>query len=159
MKSRARFPATTTTITITIIGLLLGSCSGGDPGGKTATNDPKACATDAPITGAELATLPKGLELDGWGTITKVTEQAGFVGAELISDMTIVELYPEISRAVRDGGYETISGDNEGFEAELFFQKESNTGTFLLREGPCKGQVTVKLIYGAAKGTGQGAGG
>ncbi|HYN37124.1 MAG TPA: hypothetical protein VEV82_09145, partial [Actinomycetota bacterium] len=73
----------------------------------------------------------------------------GYVGAEAISETSIVELYPEISRAVRAGGYETISGENEGFEAELFFQKGENIGSFLLRKGPCEGQVTVKLIYGS----------
>lgn len=147
MESRVWFQPTMVVLAV----LCLGGCSGASSGSG---GGPQACASDAPVTGPKLDTLPQGLDLDEWGVITKVTEKAGFVGAELVSDLTIVELYPEISRAVRDGGYETISGDNEGFEAELFFQKGSNTGTFLLREGPCKNQVTVKLIYGAAKGGG-----
>ena len=129
----------------------LSACSGGDAGGKTAATDPQDCQPKA-YSGSRLKTLPPKLPFDEWGTIIKVTERAGFVGAEVISELTIIELYPEISRAVRDGGYETVSGENEGFEAELFFQKGPNTGTFLLREGPCKEQVTLKLIYGAAKG-------
>ena len=144
---------------VVLVGLLTGACSGGDGAEKTSAVDPQVCATDSPVTGSDLDTLPKGLPLEEWGAIIKVTRRAGFSGAELISDLTIVELYPEISRAVRDGGYQTISGENEGFEAELFFQKGPNTGTFLLREGPCKGQVTVKLIYGAAQGAGKGTGG
>ena len=79
----------------------------------------------------------------------KVEKRKGFVGAQLITETTIVELFPEISRAVVAGGYEQISSENEGFEAEMFFRKGADTGTFLLRKGPCKGQVTVKLIYGS----------
>ena len=132
--------------------LFLAAC-GGD-GGDSAAN-PQECSTPAAVAGAKLDILPPKLPFEKWGTIIKVTERAGFVGAELISKLTIVELYPEISRAIQNGGYQTISGENEGFEAELFFQKGPNTGTFLLREGPCKGDVTVKLIYGAAKGAGR----
>ena len=120
--------------------------------------DPKACATDQPVTGNELELLPENLPLEEWGVIVEVSKRQGFVGAQAISDLTIVELYPEISRAVRAGGYATISGENEGFEAELFFQKGDDTGTFLLREGPCKGQVTIKLIYGSTP-DGKGGGG
>ena len=134
---------------IVVGALLLAACSG--DGGDSA-GDPQDCSTPAPVRGAKLNTLPPKLPFEEWGTIIKVTERAGFVGAELISKLTIVELYPEISRAIQNGGYQTVSGENEGFEAELFFQKGPNTGTFLLREGPCKSDVTVKLIYGAAKG-------
>lgn len=137
-------------LVLVVIALSLAACSDGSADGSAAEN-PQNCDPKA-YTGAKLKTLPKKLPFDEWGTIIKVTEKAGFVGAEVISEVQIVELYPEISRAVRDGGYETVSGENEGFEAELFFQKGPNTGTFLLREGPCKEQVTLKLIYGAAKG-------
>ena len=126
---------------------LVAACSGGD--GGTSATDPAACATDNPVAESDLERLPKGLPLDEWGTVLKVQNREGYVGAEMISETIIVELYPEISRAVRAGGYETISGENEGFEAELFFQKGQNIGSFLLRKGPCEGQVTVKLIYGS----------
>jgi hypothetical protein len=145
------FPRRRTVSIAALLVLSLAACSGGDGAEKASVTDPQDCEPKA-YSGSKLKTLPPKLPFDDWGTIIKVTERAGFVGAEVISELTIVELYPEISRAVRDGGYETVSGENEGFEAELFFQKGPNTGTFLLREGPCKEQVTLKLIYGAAKG-------
>ena len=130
--------------------LLLTGCSGDADGNKSGRpRDPQACATDQPITGKQLDVLPEGLPLDEWGVVVEVSERRGYVGAQAISDLTVVELYPEISRAVRAGDYLTISGENEGFEAELFFQKGDDTGTFLLRKGPCEGQVTIKLIYGS----------
>lgn len=81
----------------------------------------------------------------------KVSTRRGFVGAQAITETSIVELYPELSRRVRSEGYQQISGENEGFEAEIYFQKGRDTGAFLLREGPCEGQVTVRLIYGSAQ--------
>lgn len=135
------------------VALLLAAC-GSDANGTDngRPQDPQACATDEPITGRALDDLPENLPLDEWGAVVEVSKRRGYVGAQAISDLTVVELYPEISRAVRDGGYLTISGENEGFEAELFFQKGDDTGTFLLRKGPCKGQVTIKLIYGSTPG-------
>ena len=136
----------------------LPACGGGgsnDPG--SSPQDPQVCATDQPITGRALEDIPSDLPLGEWGAVVEVSKRRGYVGAQVISDLTVVELYPEISRAVRAGGYATISGENEGFEAELFFQKGDDTGTFLLRKGPCQGQVTVKLIYGSTPSKSGGA--
>ena len=139
--------ATAVTAIAVLVLSALAACSGGD--GGTGATDPEVCSTDNPVDESDLERLPKGLPLDEWGAVLKVQNREGYVGAEVISETSIVELYPEISRAVRAGGYETISGENEGFEAELFFQKGQNIGSFLLRKGPCEGQVTVKLIYGS----------
>ena len=140
---------------ILVVGLaaLLGACGGDADGADGNPRDPRACATDDPVAEQDLGLLPEGLPLDEWGTVIAVSERRGFVGAEAISETAIVELYPEITRAVRDGDYVTISAENEGFEAEVFFQKGRDTGTFLLRKGPCKGQVTIKLIYGSSPQT------
>ena len=144
------FPIGRTGVIAAGLALCLSACgSDADGGSDQAPQDPQACATDQPITGAGLDDLPENLPLDEWGAVVEVSKRRGYVGAQAISDLTVIELYPEISRAVRAGGYVTISGENEGFEAELFFQKGDDTGTFLLRKGPCTGQVTIKLIYGS----------
>ena len=119
---------------------------GGDGDGKS--SDPQACSTE-PVPSGELPEMPKNLSLEKYGTIVQASTRAGYVGAKAISETTVVELYPQLNRDILDGGYEIISGENEGFEAEVFFRKGRNTGTFLVREGPCKGQVTVRLLYGA----------
>ena len=119
-------------------------------GGGANAQDPKACSTDNPVAEEKLTGLPEGLPLEEWGTITRVDKSRGFIGAMAITEISIVELYPEITRAIQTNGYKQISGENEGFEAEVFFQKGTDTGTFLLRKGPCEGQVTVRLIYGSS---------
>jgi hypothetical protein len=127
---------------------LLTACGGGGSDGASSP-DPQVCSTADPVDAAKLTVLPKDLPLDDWGAVMRVERKKGYVGAQVITETSIIELYPEISRAVLAGGYETISSENEGFEAELFFRKGPDTGTFLLRKGPCKGQVTVRLLYGS----------
>ena len=130
------------------LALFMFACSE-DGTGPTAAS--AACST-SPAPEDELAVLPDDLPLDEFGSVIQASERQGFVGAEVITETTIVELYPELSRLISENGFQTISGENEGFEAEIFFTKGKNTGSLLLREGPCKGQITIKLLYGAAPG-------
>jgi hypothetical protein len=84
-------------------------------------------------------------------------EEGGFVQARIVSETKIVELYPPIARSLLDNGYEILSGDNEGFEAEIFFRRgKGANGNLYMREGPCEGQVTLTLTYGAATDGGGG---
>ena len=65
---------------------------------------------------------------------------------EVITEQKIVEVDPPLQRAILDAGYEILSHDNEGFEAEIFFARGSKSvGTIIMREGPCEGQATLRL--------------
>jgi hypothetical protein len=84
-------------------------------------------------------------------------EERGFAQARIVSETAIVELYPPIARSMLDNGYTILSGDNEGFEAEIFFKRGRDlNGTLYMREGPCRDQVTLTLTYGSARIGGQG---
>jgi hypothetical protein len=124
------------------LALVLPSC--GSDSGSEAT---APCPETTPAAASQLDNLPEDLPLDKWGTVTEVSIRAGYVGAEAITDTQIVELYPVLSRHLMSHGFVTVSGENEGFEAEIFFQKSKAPGSFLLREGPCKGDVTIKLLF------------
>lgn len=63
-----------------------------------------------------------------------------------MSELTVVELYPPLARAILDAGYEIVSADNEGFEAEIYFGDDRTTGAYRLRKAPCRQQVIVKLL-------------
>ncbi len=109
----------------------------------------RAIALSFPPEVGDLGRLPDDLPLGEWGKVYKLRISRGFLGAEATSKMGIVEAFPPIYRQVLDAGYEVLSADNEGFEAELFFARGAKTtGTLLLREGPCKGEITIRLIYG-----------
>jgi hypothetical protein len=101
---------------------------------------------------SDLGLLPRDVELDRYATITEVSVADDYLNATAVTDATVVELDPELQRALVNAGYEIIGHDNEGFEAEIFFARSQETlGTFRLREGPCEGQVTVRFLYTSAR--------
>jgi hypothetical protein len=133
-------------VTVFVLAFVLSSC------GEGANPDAAACTQPKPASTSQKAKLPRDLPLDKWGEVTVVSFRAGYVGAEAITDTQIVELYPVLSRHLMKHGFVTVSGENEGFEAEIFFQKGKAPGSFLLREGPCQGDVTIKLLFEVKKG-------
>ncbi len=133
----------------TLLACALVLSAAGCGSGDGSPRGPRVCSTESPAPDEDLALLPDDIPLDDWGTVVQVAKRRGYVGARAITESTIVELYPQLSKHIRLQGFQTISGENEGFEAEIFFTKGPNTGSFLLRQGPCKGQVTIKLLFGA----------
>ena len=128
---------------------LAGACGTGSPGDSA--SPPAASCTSAPPP-ADTSDLPPDLPVDELADVVELRVRKGFLAAQGVTDLSIVELYPQLSRALLDSDYEIISGDNEGFEAEIFFRRgRGTTGTYLLREGPCEGQVTLRLLYGSKR--------
>ena len=108
------------------------------------------CELPEPV--ADLSELPRGLPMDAWGNVTEIEVSDGFLSATAVTETGIIELYPVMARAVSESGHTILAGDNEGFEAEIFFERgEGTTGTFRLREGPCAEQVTIRLLYEAER--------
>ena len=118
---------------------LIAACGGG---GEPAA----ACVTPPPVQ--DTSDLPTGLPLAEFGTVTDAGRDGTNRYGEIITETTIVELYPPMARALLDAGYQILSSENEGFEAEIFFAKGRKvTGAYRLREGPCGDLVTVRLLY------------
>jgi hypothetical protein len=120
--------------------LVLGGC-----GGASTPASPEACPEPTPVT--DLSLMPRDLPLQKYTTITQISVKRGFLAVVSTSDRQVVELFPELSRALVAGGYDIRSSDNEGFEAEIYFSRRSTLGSFRMREGPCEGEVTVRLSY------------
>lgn len=92
--------------------------------------------------------MPRSLDQRSHGRIVETGRRSGFTAVRLLSDKTVVELYPELARGLLDAGHDILSGDNEGFEAEIFFAlRDGRTGRYVLREGPCRDEVTVHILY------------
>ncbi len=116
--------------------------------GGSAPADPERCELPHPVD--DLSLLPRDVPLDDWGIVDQLEVKEGFLAARAVTETQIVELYPVIARATVEEGYTILSGDNEGFEAEIFFKRgKATTGNYFLREGPCEGQVTIRLLYGS----------
>ena len=128
--------------------LMLMSCGGGEGEGSAG---PTPCPL--PAAGGNERLLPKGLELTKYGVLAEADVSRGFVTARVVSETQIVELYPPIARSLVASGFKILSGDNEGFEAEIFFKRgPDETGNLYMREGPCTGQVTLRLSVGRPRG-------
>lgn len=88
------------------------------------------------------------LDQTAHGDVVEVGRRRGFTAVKLISQETVVELYPQFARALLEGDHVIVSGDNEGFEAEIFFTlRDGRPGRYVLREGPCPDDVTVTILY------------
>lgn len=116
----------------------------GDNGSSPAA-EPTPCTTPAELSHAR---LPSDFRLDEFADIVDVEDGRHILRAEAVTTTSIIELYPPLAHSVLDAGFEILAGDNEGFEAEIFFASKRRTGAYRLREGPCEDLVTIKLVYG-----------
>ena len=117
-----------------------------------------ACSTDdgrlaqeceSPKAAADLSALPEGIALEEYGTVVRARVKNGFVGAQAVADAGVDKLYTPLLNLLKDGGYEVVGEDNEGFEAEIFFTRQANSGSLILRQGECVGATNITLTYGA----------
>ena len=123
--------------------LAIAGC-GGDSKGDRQT---AVCPEITPAS--DLSLIPKDITLDRHSTVTTVAKSRGFIGVVAVSDRKVVELFPILSRALVDSRYVIRSSDNEGFEAEIFFTSDRNTGSLILRQDDCAGATNIILTYGA----------
>ena len=122
-------------------------------GGKPAATQPTPCATP-PALERQSSFLEK-FPLSTWGTVTALETKGKYASIQVIAKDTIVEMHPRIAREVIDRKYTIIGADNEGFESEIYFARHGKFyGAFQLREGPCKGLITIRLLYLRKPGSG-----
>ncbi|MFN2589101.1 MAG: hypothetical protein ABR613_13430 [Actinomycetota bacterium] len=126
--------------------VMLAACGGDDRAAPSATPCPPHPAVAVPRS------LPRALDQTHHGEVVDVGRRGGFSAVTLISEATVVELYPQLARGLIEGGHEILAGDNEGFEAEIFFGlRDGRTGRYVLREGPCRDEVTLHILWEDAK--------
>lgn len=125
--------------------LLVGcSGSGGDAAPRTTP-----CPSAEPIS--DLSLLPKDIDLSDFGDVVSARVRRGFLVAEVHSDRLIVEADPPLQRDLIAKGYQILSHDNEGFEAEIYFARGPKVvGTYTLRE-LCEGRIKISLVYGSKR--------
>jgi hypothetical protein len=104
---------------------------------------------EPPKAAANLAVLPEGIALQEYGTVVRARKKNGFVGAQAVAEGEVDKLYTPLLNLLKDGGYEIVGEDNEGFEAEIFFTRQASSGSLILRQGNCAGSTNIILTYGA----------
>lgn len=132
-------------LSLLIVGFLLAGCGSGSD--KQASAQPTPCPSVVPLR--ERSALPDDISLSSYGTIISQEVKSGFLISEARSDLLVIEADPMIQRDLLEHGFEILSHDNEGFEAEIFFARgETYVGTFSLHD-LCEGQIRIKLVLGA----------
>lgn len=127
---------------MTAVFVVTGACRGGGAAAPSAT----ACPEQPPV--AAPRSLPRVLDQTERGRVVEVGRRRGFSAVTVVTGESVVELYPQLARGLIEGGHEILAGDNEGFEAEIFFGlRDGSTGRYVLREGPCRDQVTLHILY------------
>jgi hypothetical protein len=105
--------------------------------------DPCPPPTAAPP--AQIALLPAGLSFADVGTVTRVRRDKQNVMVRAVTTKPLNEVTVLIQDAVAAAGYQPAGMDNEGFEAEVFF----NTGSYaggLARVRRCRTRWDVDLV-------------
>ena len=119
---------------------LTAGCGGGD-----AAQD--ACQTPQPAPAAQTTLLPDGLSFDQIGTVTSVEKDERNVNVEAVTTKPLDEATVLIQDAVTAAGYRPAGMDNEGDEAEVFFQSGSvAAGQARLEESACGGRWDIDLV-------------
>jgi hypothetical protein len=131
-------------IAMAALAVVLAGCSGGS--GDDAAGAGAGCPSPSSAPPAETALLPPGLSFDGIGTVTHVESANDHVTVHAVSTRPLDEVTVLIQDAVTAAGYRPAGMDNEGDEAEVFF----NLGSFAagqaeLREADCEGQWDIDL--------------
>ncbi|HYO60990.1 MAG TPA: hypothetical protein VEU29_03735 [Actinomycetota bacterium] len=135
-------------IALIAIPFVVTGCGGGGGAAPAASLDP--CSQ--PLSVAEPEGVPPALDQAHHGYVADVGHRRGYRAVTVVTRETIVELYPHLARDLVENDHEIVAGDNEGFEAEIFFElHDGRAGRYILREGPCKGDVTVNILYEETK--------
>ena len=91
--------------------------------------------------------MPAGLSFDRIGTVTRVRKNGRHVVVRAVTTKPLDEVTVLIQDAVTAAGYRPAGMDNEGFEAEVFFNTASfAAGQALVRAAACAGRWDVDLV-------------
>ena len=122
------------------LALTAAGCGGGD-------DAQEACGAPTAAPPAEIALMPAGLSFDQVGTVTRVTRDERNVTVEAVTTKPLDEVTVLIQDAVTAAGYRPAGMDNEGDEAEVFFQAGSlAAGQARLEESDCEGRWDIDLV-------------
>ena len=105
------------------------------------------CPEPSAASSAETALMPSGLSFDQVGTVTRVRRRdVNHVTVKAVTTKPPDESTVLIQEAVTAAGYRFTGMDNEGTEAEVFFNSGSvAAGLALVRQSACAGRWDIDL--------------
>jgi hypothetical protein len=112
----------------------------------TGADSKDGCGTPEAAPAEETAVMPEGMSFDQVGTVTSVERDGDELKVEAVSTKPLDELTVLIQDAVTPAGYQPAGTDNEGDEAEVFFQSGTlAAGQAEVRESDCEGRWDIEL--------------
>lgn len=121
--------------------LLLAAAAACNRGGDAAV--PADCGVPTPDPAAEARLIPGPFLLGGDADVASAGRRRGGVTAVLSTPLSVQDALPVYKKALARGGFELVSEDNEGFEAELYFKQGERLGAIQLRRTLCDDVVVV----------------
>lgn len=86
--------------------------------------------------------MPENLLPEGSEIAKSAAERGGFITAVNVP-LSVQEAFEFYKKAVKEAGYESISVDNEGFEAELYLRRNKRLAAIQIRTSKCEDRSIV----------------
>ncbi len=105
-----------------------------------------------PDPGVDASVVAEVFLLGGDAEVTKTKKSKRGILAALNVPYSVSEAFSRYSDSVKEGGYEVVDDDFEGFEAELYLRKGDDLGAVQIRRSTCEGAsvVFVNIVKQAA---------
>lgn len=117
------------------------ACNGGGDEREAAAG----CGVPTPDPAAQGELVPQDLLLGGDATVASAGRRKGGVTAVLSVDLSVQDALKLYRKAVARAGFELVSEDNEGFEAELYLKQGERLGALQIRRSLCD-DVSVVFV-------------
>lgn len=121
---------------------LLFACSGGGGEGPRALSD-EPCGFPSPSPGMPDTKVPEDFLIEG-SRISSGQKVAGGFVTTIDIPYSVQDALPVYREAVADAGFKLHNVDNEGFEAELYFEGDDQLGAIQIRRSTCP---DASLVY------------
>lgn len=123
--------------------VVLVSC-GNDPPSRTDSPPGLSgtCGLPTPEPDRDEAVVPEIFLPEGAEVSNAQKERGGFLTAINVK-LSVAEAFDYYKAAAKDGGYETINVDNEGFEAEMYLRRKNKLAAIQIRTSTCDDRSIV----------------
>jgi hypothetical protein len=124
--------------------LVTGGCSERGP----ADDDraiPARCGLPTPDRRVDSSVVADVFLLGGDAEVTKTKKSKRGILAALNVPYSVSEAFSRYSESVKEGGYEVVDDDFEGFEAELYLRKGDDLGAVQIRRSTCE-QASIVFV-------------
>jgi hypothetical protein len=123
------------TVAVLLVAFVLAGCSERDS--SSGQEIPARCGLPTPDPRVDASVVAEVFLLGGDAEVTKTQESKQGTIAALNVPLSVSEAFARYSDAVKQGGYEIVDDDFEGFEAEIYLRKAEDLGAVQIRRSTC----------------------